>query len=64
MDSTPTVITTVQLANTGSSTDINNPTIVQHSFSSITTTVPRPLRVAVWGGANYILVRTVDLGFN
>ena len=59
--------TTLNIA--GVSSDINNPSIVQYTFpTAITTLTARPLRIAVWGGSiggsNYVLVRTVMLGFN
>lgn len=53
----------------GSSTDINNPSIVQFPFPSpISTLTQRPIKIAIWGGniggSNYINIRTVVLGFN
>jgi hypothetical protein len=51
-----------------SSTDINNPSVLEYTFpTAITTNVARCLRIAIYGegisSSNYINVRTVVLGF-
>jgi hypothetical protein len=52
-----------------SSTDINNPSVIQYNFSPVISTVnPRCLRIAIYNGSfsgsAYVNVRTVILGFN
>lgn len=62
---------TTMVAPVGS--DINtNPSIVEYNLPiSITTTIPRPLCIAIWGtntsaisGSKYLNVRTVVVGYN
>lgn len=53
----------------GSSTDINNPSILQYNFSPvITTDTPRCLRIVLYNGSfsdsSYMYIRAVVLGFN
>ena len=53
----------------GSSLDINNPSIVEYTFQpSISTISPRCIRIAIYGGSiggsNYVNIRSVILGFN
>ena len=72
VDFSNTILQSTTLNIVGVSTDINNPSIVQFTFpTAITTLTARPLRIAIWtgngatfGGTNYVLIRTVMLGFN
>jgi hypothetical protein len=64
-----TILNSTTLDISGVSTNIDNPSIVQFSFpTALSTTTPRPLRIAIWGGAfsgaNYVNIRTVIMGFN
>ncbi len=68
VDMSNTVLQSTTLPS-GSSTDINNPSIVEYTFpSAISTLSPRCLRIAIYngsiGGSNYVNIRTVILGFN